>query len=601
MAGETIDIEQILDPEHLAADIGRKYDAWKNNIAPWLNEKQEMRRYVYATDTHATGTANEQPFANTVHLPKIAQIHDNLLANYEEALFPNDEWVNWEGGDFESTTLEKRRHIESYIRTKIKQRGLRKVFRECLRDWVLYGNCFAQVVYTVEKGRDAEGNETPKYIGPDVLRISPHDVVFNIAARNFEHAPKIVRRLYSMGELHKLAKTRPELGYTEDLIKDVARVRDEVLGLSGTKIGRGDIEKQDGYTADGFGNLQEYYESELIEVLEFYGSYYDKDKNEFHDNVVITILDRRKVVRNEPIESWHGSDYIHKSGWRSRPDSLLAQGPLDNLIGLQHKINKLENLRADVFDQIARPTIVETGLVEHYGNEGAYLGDKYVVPDGQGSVQYLRPDASALQADLQIAGTMEIMEQLAGAPKQAMGIRTPGEKTAFEVNQLETAASRIFQNKIKQFEEEFLEPILNDMLEIARRNLVDLDLVRELDPDTGAEIFLSITPEDLKGVGQLTPKGATHFAKRNQQLQVLLNVMNNPAIAQALAPHISRVRLGEVVEDLAGLEGFGLFSKNIGVAEDLETMQAQQIGQNVLDEDAITLQQIQAGELDETI
>src|SRR3546814_20807377 len=40
------------------------------------------------------------------------------------------------------------------------------------------------------------------------------------------------------------------------------------------------------------------------------------------------------------------------------------------------------------------------------------------------------------------------MELYAGAPREAMGIRTPGEKTAFEVNSLMTAAGRSEERRV---------------------------------------------------------------------------------------------------------------------------------------------------------
>ena len=45
------------------------------------------------------------------------------------------------------------------------------------------------------------------------------------------------------------------------------------------------------------------------------------------------------------------------AGWRPRPDNLYAMGPLDNLVGMQYRIDHLENLKSDVFDQIAYPIL----------------------------------------------------------------------------------------------------------------------------------------------------------------------------------------------------------------------------------------------------
>jgi len=88
-----------------------------------------------------------------------------------------------------------------------------------------------------------------------------------------------------------------------------------------------------------------------------------------------------------------------------------------------------------------------------------------------GDIQMLPPNPAAFQVNNELAALMNTMEEMAGAPKEAMGIRTPGEKTAFEVQSLQNAAGRIFQNKVNQFEIEFLEPVLNMMLETAKRNL----------------------------------------------------------------------------------------------------------------------------------
>ena len=119
-------------------------------------------------------------------------------------------------------------------------------------------------------------------------------------------------------------------------------------------------------------------------------------------------------------------------------------GPLDNLVGMQYRLDHLENLKADVFDLIAHHVLKIKGHVEDfdYGpGETIYVGD-------EGDVEFMRPDVTALNADMQIDRLEAKMEDMVGAPKQAMGIRTPGEKTKFEVQTLDNASSRIFQSKI---------------------------------------------------------------------------------------------------------------------------------------------------------
>jgi len=204
-----------------------------------------------------------------------------------------------------------------------------------------------------------------------------------------------------------------------------------------------------------------------------------------------------------------------------------------------------------------------------------------------GDVEMLQLDATALNADLQIQRLMDIMEEMAGAPKQAMGIRTPGEKTAFEVQALENAAGRIFQQKITYFEQNLLEPLLNNMLEQARRLMDITDVIKIMDTDLGVEDFIKITKEDLTAKGKLRPVGARHFAARAQLLQNLQGVFNSK-IGDKIAPHVSSKKLAKFVEDILGIERFSLIMDNVAIAEQAETQRLINSQQDAIDTEAIT-------------
>jgi hypothetical protein len=209
----------------------------------------------------------------------------------------------------------------------------------------------------------------------------------------------------------------------------------------------------------------------------------------------------------------------------------------------------------------------------------------------------MRPDTTALNADTQIALLENKMEEYAGAPRQAMGIRTPGEKTKFEVQTLDNASSRIFLNKVSYFERNFLEPLLNDMLELARRNMDVSDVVRIVDDEFGAALFETITPEDLNARGKIRPIGARHFASKANQFQNLLNLMNS-AVGQdpAVNVHFSGLKIAQVVEELLEIQKFDLVAPNIRVAEQLETQRLMNAGQNTLDTEQASVQSESAGQ-----
>ena len=272
------------------------------------------------------------------------------------------------------------------------------------------------------------------------------------------------------------------------------------------------------------------------------------------------------VVRNIENPSWLGKDTKQMVAWRDRGDNLYGMGPLDNLVGLQYRVDHLENLKADALDLTIHPPIKIKGDVEpfEWGPESTIH-----IPE-DGDVEALPPNQAAFQVNNEIGQILMLMEEMAGAPKEAMGIRTPGEKTAFEVQQLQNAAGRIFQHKVNKFEIEFLEPLLNNMLEIAKRNIDIAEVSRVLDNDLGVVDFLSITKDDITARGRLRPIGARHYAARAQLIQNMLGLFNSP-MGQLIAPHISAKRLAKMVEEYMGFEQYEFIKDNAAIFEQAET------------------------------
>jgi hypothetical protein len=171
------------------------------------------------------------------------------------------------------------------------------------------------------------------------------------------------------------------------------------------------------------------------------------------------------------------------------------------------------------------------------------------------------------------------MEELAGSPREAMGIRTPGEKTAFEVSSLQNAASRNFQNKISHFESSFLEKIVNDELEVARIYLDASDTVQYRSPDVDAFEFVDITREDLDVRGKLVPIGARHFARQQQLLANATQLLQLAAQDQMVLSHFPSKKLARIYEELLGLEELDLFEEYGRMMEQQEMQQAMDLMQ----------------------
>ena len=571
MAGETLDLENIINPDQLAAEIGNKWREWDNLRSTKLEEWKELRNYLYATSTSTTSNA-VLPWSNTTTTPKLTQIMDNLHANYFASLFPQNKWMRFEAHTQQDNLKRKRDTIQAYMENKIRQSDFVNIASDLVYDYIQYGNCFATVEWEDRYKITEEGEYTPQYVGPKLVRVSPYDICFNPVAASFDKTPKIIKSIKTLGEIKRMIKDNPSNDYMNDVFKRMTGVRAAIRGSDGN------VSKADGFIADGFSSIQHYYESDYVEVLTFYGDIYDYTTDELLVDRLITVVDRAYVLNNVENPSWLGTAPVFHAGWRPRPDNLYAMGPLDNLVGMQYRIDHLENLKADVFDQIAYPVMKIRGDVEDFDFEpGAriYLGE-------EGDVGYLVPDSTALQADFQINALENKMEEMAGAPRQAMGIRTPGEKTAFEVQTLQNSASRIFEHKTAHFERTFIEPILNAMLEIARRYMNMSDTLRVIDDATGVAFFREITKDDIIASGKIVPVGARHFAERARRVQNLTQLFQIKATDPSVAAHLSGKELARILSEELGEPS--LFSENIAVAEQLETQEQVQNAQVVNEE-----------------
>lgn len=560
----------------IAEHIATSYISWEASRQVWLKRVREVIQYIYATSTRETQNSSNG-WSHSTHIPKLTQIHDNLGANYHNALFGGRQVFGFEAATVEDDTVDKRKAIVAYLNTKHEYSGFTEEVLKCLDDWVQTGNCFALVEYVREMTKDPRsGADIVQYEGPKLRRISPYDIVFDATATDFSKTGKIFRQLLSLADFIGKVESTLDETYIIGEVNELKRARQCAAGMRYNEINK-DIQRH----MDGFATYADYLQSGQIELLEYIGDLYDQSTGELHKDVLITVADRQFVVRYQTRSDLQGMGRIYHAGWRRRPDNLWAQGPLDNLVGMQYLINHLENARADAFDQMLSPDRVHVGNVQ-IEQDGPVTN--YYIDDGNGSVSNLAPDATVLQADFQIQVKEAQMEAYAGAPREALGIRSPGEKTAFEVQQLQTAASRLFQTKAEQFERTFLEPIINGEIEVAVVNLQGGDVARVLDTDEGVAEFMDITVDDLTVRGKLKARGASHFAKRArlaQELQMFNNIITGD---QALAVHFPAKRRAKAWAEALQLDQYDLYVPFGQIDESIEAQQAQQAAMSVLDD-----------------
>jgi len=572
MARKALEINKTFGRDNLAKYIAHTWDRFNRQRDTQINLWKELRNYVFATDTTTT-TNKTLPWKNSTTLPKLCQIRDNLHSNYISALFPNDQWLKWEAYSLQDASKKKASTIEAYMGNKCREGHFKRTMSQLLYDYIDYGNAFATVSFESSWREDARGERVPGFIGPKVERISPYDIVFNPLADSFRESFKIVRKIRNLGELKIMAEEDPDNAW----LKTALANREKIMSHMNA-YGLDDFHKAEGIQIDGFGNMTEYLQSEYVELLTFYGDIHDSTTGVLERQMEVTVIDRMWVINKRAIPSWFGTAPIYHVGWRLRQDNLWAMGPLENLVGMQYRIDHLENLKADAMDLAVLPPLVIKGEVEDF----VYAPNAEIHIDENGEVTELARNAQwVIQADNAIDRLEMRMEQYAGAPREAMGIRSAGEKTAFEVQQLQNAAGRIFQEKVNTFETELLERVLNAMLETARRNLDTDDVIKVLDNDLGAVTFLEINRDDITANGVIRPIGARHFAAQAQLVQNVTQLSNTP-IWQQIGPHVSTKQLAFLVEDVLGLNRYSMIRPNVAISEQQETQRmANQAGENL--------------------
>ncbi len=563
----------VADIDQLATHIAEMWDKFNTDRRIALKLGEEARRYVHATDIDST-SAVELPHKNRTHQPKLTEISDVLQSQYYEAALSMPKFFRFNG----ETDQDKANasNIEAWIRTKLEQKKFREtVGRQLINDYVTYGNPFASTDYVIEK--DQDGAIT--YRGPLVKRISPIDILFNPRGESFQKVPKLQRTLIHVAELAEMPSKFPNAGFDIAAIDKVKAVRHHELVNDWVEL-----IKERGLAMDGFGSVDDYYKQDMAEILIYRGDVFNRETGESQRRRVVYIADRTFVIRNDELTSPAGFDGLHSTGWRIRPDNLWAQGPLDNLVGMQYRIDHLENLKADIFDLIAQPVLLIKGEEVEEPQEGYAPGAVYYA-GVDADVSFLVPDTTALNADNQIALYHRYMEQFAGVMPQTRGIRTPGEKTAFEVDRLDQGATMPFLDKVRNFER-MLETMLKEIFELMLINYDGSDYVEIFNDITGEAELRQLSEKDVNARGTFTAIGARHWQRRTRLVTEMNTFMQGPMQDPKIRMHTSGERLAKIFEQHMDFNDDQLIEPFAGVKEDVHAQAiAQAEAQQFEDED----------------
>lgn len=567
------------EPDYIATAIANKLVTWEAAKDKWYNNAKETLEYLYANSTR---DIYNQPrdTDNCTHIPKLTQIRDMLITYYLDAMFSLPDYVDWEAYNEESIDINTKNTLKALIAQMLHDSQFQPTIRELVEDYVDYGNAFVTAVNVTETIK-LEGGSANIYSGPKAVRLDPLNVFFDPLAVSFEKAPKIFRTIKTLGELVAEAEELPEeASVYKEALRNALDKRSRIRQAVSTT--RAEAIKNDVCDIAGVGNWSQYYASDTVELLTFYGDLYDVEKNKLHKNIKIVVMDRCSVLLEEPIKNYGYGCNVFKAGWRDRKDNLWSMSPLDNIKGMQFMVDFLENKRADIFNYISNPMWITKGDVEmpEYLYPGCHIGI-----DVDGDFRTVSPDATALAADTYVDRYQTMMEEMAGTPREAMGFRTPGEKTAFEVSQLNTAASRLFNEKTRKFEMEILEPLLTLMLRMYLADPTRITRVKMINQD-GVAVFREVRVQDLSAQGRFIATGSNTYTERARQAQTIMQLYNSAIPSDPLVfNYFNPETIAKVIAYTTGLDKFkDIILPNARVDAELEMAKYQEFSRQQLEE-----------------
>lgn len=552
-------IELHLDEDNLAKDIACKFTTWEASKQQWYKEYQETLEYIFATDTKKIMTQRNS-YNNSTHIPKLTNIADTLRTYYLESIFSLKSPIEFDNYLSTGEELKKKRAITKFANKVLLNRtNFKPIVRQLIDDYIYAGNGFAMPVWETETIELADGSTAQRENGIKFLRINPTDIVFDVTAESFKKTPKIIRAIKSIADVATMAE------YDENMQKAFQRAlknRNYVRNV----FTSGDQIVNDQLTIAGFGSVSEYYMSDMVEILTFIGDIFDMNTNTLHKGRKITVMDRNIVLSNEPMDETFDFCPMFQTRWRDRVDNLWGMSPLVNLLGMQYRIDFLENKRADVYDFISNPILKTKGDISLPEVIGPMSEINCPI---DGDVDFLSPNSTILTADTYIDRYKYDMDVMAGTPSEAIGFRTPGEKTMFEVTQLQNAAARIFNRQVRKFEEEMIEPLLNAALQLYAKKNKGIEITVEGETDEGEIETVKIMAEDLVRPGALTAIGSINYADKAVMAQTLQQLGNsNIFMDEAVRANFSPSKIGYIIAYATGLDKVtGLYSKDARLYE----------------------------------
>jgi hypothetical protein len=293
--------------------------------------------------------------------------------------------------------------------------------------------------------------------------------------------------------------------------------------------------------------------SRPIEILEFWGRVPSELSQDGDLNRVVTVANRRYLMRNRPNPYNHGRLPFLAFSPTPDPHHFYAPGKAEIIEKLQIVGNRYLNQSLDAADLMIDPMWFYdrgAGLVTRnlYSRPGRFIG---VNGNPNNVIASIQPELQHLQAaDAKIGQVREFAQMGTGLVDDAvMGLGGDSRQTAREfVGRREAAGTRLMLES-RIYEETMLEPLANMFSALSKQFLnppVEVLILgdgAQLDPDTGMPIPASretLSGYDLYPSYSARALGATMGLSKQMQQQNLLSLL------QALGTPLGQSLMGQI-------------------------------------------------------
>jgi len=293
--------------------------------------------------------------------------------------------------------------------------------------------------------------------------------------------------------------------------------------------------------------------SRPIEILEFWGRVPSELSPDGDLNRVVTVANRRYLMRNRPNPYNHGRLPFLSFSPTPDPHHFYAPGKAEIIEKLQIVGNRYLNQSLDAADLMIDPMWFYdrgAGLVTRnlYSRPGRFVG---LNGDPRAAIMPMQMNMEGLTvADNKIAQVREFAQMGTGLVDDAvMGLGSDSRQTAREfVGRREAAGTRLMLES-RIYEETMLEPLANMFSALSKQFLeppIEVLILGDgamLDPDTGMPIPASrevLSGYDLFPSYQARAMGATMGLSKQMQQQNLLQLL------QALSSPLGQSLMGQI-------------------------------------------------------